>query len=36
MADQEIAVGRPYIKPMVPKAQAQSIMNVDPNADWPK
>lgn len=30
------AVGRPYIRPMVPKTQAQSIMNVDPNADWPK
>jgi hypothetical protein len=30
------AVGRPYIKPMVPKTQAQSIMNIDPNADWPK
>jgi hypothetical protein len=30
------AVGRPYIRPMIPKTQAQSIMNVDPNADWPK
>jgi cytochrome c553 len=30
------SVGRPYIKPMIPKAQAQSIMNMDPNADWPK
>jgi cytochrome c553 len=30
------AVGRPYIKPMIPKVQAQSIMNMDPNADWPK
>ena len=30
------AVGRPYIRPMIPKTQAQSIMNVDPTADWPK
>ena len=29
------AVGRPYIKPMIPKTPAQSIMNVDPNAEWP-
>ena len=30
------AVGRPYIRPMIPKTQAQSMMNVDPTADWPK
>ena len=30
------AVGRPYIKPMIPKTPAQSIMNVDPAAEWPK
>ena len=30
------AVGRPYIRPMIPTAQVQSMMNMDPNADWPK
>jgi hypothetical protein len=30
------SVGRPYIRPMIPKTQSQSIMNMDPNADWPK
>ena len=30
------AVGRPYIRPMIPKVQAQSLLNMDPNADWPK
>ena len=30
------AVGRPYIRPMIPKTQAQSIMNLDPSAHWPE
>jgi cytochrome c553 len=30
------AVGRPYIRPMIPQTQVQSIMNMDPNATWPQ
>ncbi len=30
------SVGRPYLKPMIPKVQAQSILNMDPNANWPQ
>jgi hypothetical protein len=30
------AVGRPYMRPMIPKTQVQAILNMDPNADWPK
>ena len=30
------AVGRPYIRPMIPTMQVQSMLNMDPNADWPK
>ena len=30
------AVGRPYMRPMIPKTSVQSILNFDPNADWPK
>jgi cytochrome c553 len=30
------SVGRPYIKPMIPKTQVQSILNMDPNATWPQ
>jgi hypothetical protein len=30
------SVGRPYIRPMIPTQQVQSIVNMDPNADWPQ
>ena len=30
------AVGRPYLRPMIPQAQVQSILNMDPNATWPQ
>jgi hypothetical protein len=30
------SVGRPYMRPMIPTTPVQSILNVDPNADWPK
>lgn len=30
------SVGRPYIRPMIPLTQVQSIMNMDPNATWPE
>ena len=30
------SVGRPYLKPMIPKTQAQSILNMDPDATWPQ
>ena len=30
------SVGRPYLRPMIPKTQVQSMLNLDPNADWPK
>ena len=30
------SVGRPYIRPQIPTAQVQSIVNMDPNATWPQ
>ena len=30
------SVGRPYIRPMIPTAQVQSIANMDPAATWPQ
>jgi hypothetical protein len=30
------AVGRPYIRPQIPTAQVQQIVNMDPNATWPQ
>ena len=30
------SVGRPYIRPMIPTAQVQSIVNMDPAATWPQ
>jgi hypothetical protein len=30
------AVGRPYLRPAIPKTPPQSIINLDPNATWPK
>ena len=30
------AVGRPYLRPMIPTTAPQSIINLDPAADWPK
>jgi hypothetical protein len=30
------SVGRPYLKPMIPKASMQAILNMDPNATWPQ
>src|SRR5438034_802069 len=30
------SVGRPYLKPMIPRTPVQSVMNVDPNATWPQ
>jgi len=30
------SVGRPYLKPMIPKTQVQSALNFDPNATWPE
>ena len=30
------AVGRPYIRPQVPSAQVQAIVNMDPSAAWPQ
>jgi len=30
------AAGKPYLRPMIPSAPPQSIINYDPNADWPK
>src|ERR1041384_1793612 len=29
------SVGRPYLRPMIPKASMQAILNMDPNATWP-
>jgi hypothetical protein len=29
------SVGRPYLRPMIPKASMQAILNMDPNASWP-
>lgn len=30
------SVGRPYLKPMIPTAQVQSVLNMDPDASWPQ
>ena len=30
------SVGRPYIKPQIPTARAESIVNLDPAATWPQ
>jgi cytochrome c553 len=30
------AVGRPYLKPMIPKALPQTIINLDASAVWPE
>lgn len=30
------AVGRPYMRPQIPTAPAQTIINTDPNATWPQ
>jgi hypothetical protein len=30
------ASGKPYLRPMIPQAPAQSIINFDPNATWPQ
>ena len=30
------SVGRPYLRPMVPKEQVQSALNLDPSARWPQ
>jgi len=30
------SVGRPYLRPQVPTAQVQAIVNMDPNATWPQ
>ena len=30
------AVGRPYLRPMIPTAQAMTAINLDPNATWPQ
>jgi hypothetical protein len=30
------SVGRPYLRPQIPKAVPQTIVNLDPNATWPQ
>jgi hypothetical protein len=30
------SVGRPYIRPQIPAMVPQPIVNLNPNADWPK
>jgi hypothetical protein len=30
------SVGRPYLRPQIPKAAPQTIVNLDPNATWPQ
>ena len=30
------AVGRPYLRPMLPQTQVMPILNFDPNATWPE
>ena len=30
------SVGRPYLRPMIPTAQTQAILNMDPSATWPE
>src|SRR6185295_155702 len=30
------SAGRPYLRPMIPTVQPQTMINYDPDADWPK
>ena len=30
------SIGRPYIRPQIPTAQVQAMVNMDPNATWPQ
>lgn len=30
------SVGRPYLRPQIPKTVPQTIVNLDPNATWPQ
>ncbi len=30
------SVGRPYLRPMMPTMQVQSVLNMDPEATWPQ
>jgi hypothetical protein len=30
------SAGRPYLRPMIPTTQVQSMVNLDPNATWPQ
>ena len=30
------AVGRPYLRPMIPTGQVMTVINLDPNATWPQ
>jgi hypothetical protein len=30
------SAGRPYLRPMIPQTQVQSLLNMDPNAAWPQ
>jgi hypothetical protein len=30
------SVGRPYLRPQIPRTGAQSLLNFDPNAAWPQ
>jgi hypothetical protein len=30
------AAGKPYLRPMIPSAPPQTIINFDPHADWPR
>jgi hypothetical protein len=30
------SIGRPYLRPQIPTAQVQTIVNMDPNASWPQ
>jgi hypothetical protein len=30
------AAGRLYLRPMIPQAQVQSVLNMDPSATWPQ
>jgi hypothetical protein len=30
------SIGRPYIRPQMPTAQVQAMINMDPNATWPE
>ena len=30
------SVGRGYLRPQIPTARAESVLNLDPNATWPQ